>query len=67
MVYEMHELLKMAFGEREIRKSQPYEHINKLCDALGLSFGTCRQILTEQLGLCHSATKSVPLLIHNQK
>lgn len=42
--------------------------ISNLCEVLGLSFGTCQRILTEELGMHRIAAKFVPrLLTEDQK
>jgi hypothetical protein len=41
--------------------------IHELADAIGISYGVCREILTENLNMDHIAAKFVPLLVTNDQ
>ena len=55
------------------RKSQthpqgPVPKIHELSGIVGIGYGTCQDILTDNLGLCYVAAKFVPrLLLFDQK
>jgi hypothetical protein len=40
--------------------------IQDLCNTLGLSYGTCQRILSEELNMRRIAEKSVPRLLQNE-
>jgi hypothetical protein len=39
--------------------------IHELADTVEISYGVCQEILTENLNMCHNATKFVPWLSKN--
>jgi hypothetical protein len=41
--------------------------IHEFTDTVGISYGVCQEILTENLNMCHIATKFVPRLLTNDQ
>jgi hypothetical protein len=54
---------KMTENVEEIRELIHEDHhrtIHELTDTVGISYGVCQEILTENLNICRIAVKSVP-------
>ncbi|PNF20610.1 hypothetical protein B7P43_G04271 [Cryptotermes secundus] len=62
-----HQMLKQAFGENSLGQTQTYNWYKRFKDTLGLSYGTCQRILSEELNMRRIAAKFVPRLLQNEQ
>jgi hypothetical protein len=52
---------------RELIREDRCQTIHELADTIGISYGVCQEILTENLNMCHIAAKFVCRLLTNDQ
>jgi hypothetical protein len=52
---------------RELIHEDHCRTIHELADVVGIGYGVCQEILTENLDMCHIAAKFVPRLLTNDQ
>jgi hypothetical protein len=57
----------MLEKKRELIHEDRRRTIRELIDTVGISYGVCQEILTEDLNMCHTAAKFVLWLLTNDQ
>jgi hypothetical protein len=60
-------LLLTALAKEDERGRQGHQPIHELADTVGISYGVCQEILTENLNMRRTAAKFVPQLLTNDQ
>jgi ATP-dependent Zn protease len=52
---------------RQLINEASHRIIHELADTVGISYGVCQEVLTENLNMCRTAAKFVPRLLTNDQ